>query len=870
MHASETEHIDPPRFSKRILHWFCNDQLVEEIEGDMDEYYQLYRKRFPKWRANLYYWFHLLSFIRPYSIKKNLYYLKGLIMFKNHLKFSFRYLSKHRTNALLNIMSLSIGIACFLFIFIYLDGELSYDNYHKESDRIHRVVIDLVNDGERIPDATSPPALAPAMLENIPEVEITTRVFPTWGGKFLIGATQDRQFYEEQVYRVDPEFLDIFTYEVLQGNPEELLSDPSNIVLTESMVEKYFGEENPLGKELTLFNRDNEKKIVSGVIKDVPFNSHFTFDFLIPLHFADRNIDENWGWYNYYTYVKLHDGSVHADFEEKLQPLYLANNPRDTISPNITYSQLIEDIHLKSALKWELGTNNNMSNIKIFVSIGLFILLVSLINYLNLTVGGLVRRTKEAGVRKTFGAVRSTLVGQFVTESLTVVFISLFIGGVLAQFALSGLTEIFGREISLLDPANTQTFLILSGVVIVFGILAGLYPALHFASLGEIRGMLSKKRGGVFDLKRILLIAQFAISAVMIVGTLVVYRQLQYFKNSDMGFNMDQVLIIENADIVPNQKVLKEKITQLPFVESAGFSNGVVGGLNWTFSLGYPDGFLLNYAAVTPEYMDAMGFEFTGGRNFDEAIESDKSGLNMIVNEAALAALNLELDQVGESVPMTSNSRDSLIYGKVLGVVKNFHFSNFKEDIKPYAFFFRENPQENLAIRMNSTNVVANLEQLEGVWNELTVGVPFENYFLDQSFGELHRTEERLSNVMLYLTILSIFISFIGMFAIANIVIKSRLKEVAVRKALGATTNQVVNMFTRNFVWLVVVANLIGLPIAYIIMQEWLADFSYRTTLGPMLFILALVLTIGIAYMIVGMRSFRAATSDISERLRDE
>lgn len=869
MEASDPKYHKPPRSAVRILHWFCNERLVEEIEGDLDEYYQLYSKRFPSWRAKIYYWFHLFSFLRPYSLKNKRQNSKGLIMFRNHLKFSFRYLSKHRTNSLLNVMSLSIGIACFLFTFIYLDGELSYDSYHKDSDRIHRVAIDFMQNGERIPDATTPPALAPALLENVPEVELVTRVFPTWGNKYLIGASEERQFYEEQVYRVDPDFLKIFKYNVLLGNPEELLSELSNIVLTESTARKYFGDENPIGQELTIFNRDNRKKIVSGVIEDVPFNSHFTFDFLTPLHNPDRNIDDDWGWYNYYTYVKLHNESNHSGFEEKLQPLYLANNLRDSINPNITYSQPIEDIHLKSALKWELGTNSNMSNIKVFVAIGIFILLVSLINYLNLTIGGLVRRTKEAGVRKSFGAVRSNLIGQFVTESLTVVIISLVIGGFLAEFSLTGLTEIFGREISLLDPANIKTFLILASCVIAFGVFAGLYPALHFASLGEIKEMLNKRKGGFLDLKRVLLIAQFAISAIMIVGTMVVYQQLMYFKNSDMGFNMDQVLVVENTDVVANPETLKERISQLSFVQSAGYTNGVVGDLNWTFTVGYPDRFLMNYAVISPEYLDAMEFEFVAGRNLDASIETDGQGLNFVANEAAILAMNIDMDQVGESIAMSSQG-DSLIYGRVVGVVKDFHYSNFKSEIKPYAFFYREDEAQNLAVRMTSTDVPQNIDQLEAIWNEMAIGVPFESYFLDQSFGELHRTEERLSDVMLYLTLLSIFISFIGMFAIANIVIKSRLKEVAVRKALGATTNQVVNMFTKNFVLLVLIANAIGLPIAYLTMQGWLADFSYRTSLGPTLFVLALVLTIGLAYLIVGLRSFRAANSDLTERLRDE
>ena len=858
----------PPRLAVRFLHLFCKKRLVEEIEGDLEEYYLLYLKRNPVWKAKIYYWFHLFSFLRPYSfgLKNN---SKFWIMITNNLKFSFRYLLKHRANSLLNILSLSTGIACFLFIFIYLDGELSYDTYHTDSDRIKRVVIDIVNERGRTPDATTPPALAPSLKSNFPEVASATRIFPTWGGKYLMGTSMEVQFYEENVYRVDPEFLEIFSYEVLKGNPDELLDEPSKIVLTESTAKKYFGDENPIGKELTLFNRDNRKKVVSGVIADVPFNSHFTFDFLTPLHFEGRNIDENWGWYNYYTYVKLKEGANHEAFEEKLQPNYLANNPEDTIAPNITYSQPLESIHLNSALKWELGSNSNMNNIKIFMAIGIFILLISLINYLNLTIGGLVRRAKEVGVRKSFGAARINLIGQFITEALIVTVISLLLGGLVAELVLGQMDQLFERNISILDATNLCTFAKLALGVLLIALLAGLYPALHFARMGEVKAMVTKRKRS-FDLRQILLIAQFAISAVMLVGTMVVYQQLKYFENSDMGFGMDQVLVIENAEVAGNQQTFKSKLEELSFVKQAGYSNGIVGGLNWTFSLGYPESFLLNYAVVSPDYLNVMEFDIIAGRNFDETIESDKQGLNFIVNEAGLKALNIEMSQVGESVPMASNQRDSLIYGRVLGVVKDFHYSNFRSEIKPYAFFYREDEMSNIVLKMNTSNLRNNLEEVEQVWQELTVGVPFESYFLDQSFAQLHEKEEKMSKVMLYLTLLSIFVSLVGMLAISNIVIKSRLKEVAVRKALGASTSQVVNLFTKNFLILVLIANAIGLPIAYIAMNEWLADFSYRMSLGPMLFVLTLLLSTGLAYLIVGTRSFAAANSELTDRLRDE
>ncbi|WP_436514577.1 ABC transporter permease [Ekhidna sp. To15] len=860
---------EPPKLGIRILRWFCKKDLFEEIEGDLYEYFQIYNRQHPGWKAKIFYWIHLFSFFRRYAVKNESNNSKYSIMLINHIKFALRYLKKHPSSTALNILSLSTGIACFLFIFLFIEGEFSFDKYHKDSDRIHRVAIDFMSNGQRIPDATTPPALAPAIKANFPEVEEATRIFPTWGGKFLMGVTSERQFYEQEVYRVDANFLKVFTYEALKGNPDEMLSDPSNIVLTESMASKYFGEEDPMGKEITLFNRNNQKKIVTGVINDVPFNSHFRFDFLIPLHFEDRNIDEMWGWYNYYTYVKLKEDTEVANFEEKLQPLYLSSNAGDSINPNIAYSQPLTDIHLNSALKWELGSNNNMSNIRIFISIGMFILLISMINYLNLTVGHISQRNKEAGVRKTFGANRSTLVSQFVVEAITIILISLVIGTLLTELVVSKMDSLFGREISLLDTSNLTVVLVLSLVTLGLGILAGVYPALRFASMGDIKKIISHKRGKTLDLKRILLVAQFAISTLMIVGTMVVYKQLNYFKNSDKGFNSDQVLIVENARSTANQQVLKDKLSNLPFVTSAGFSDGIVGDLNWTFTIGYPDQFLMNYAVVSPDYIETMEFEFLAGRNFDSSIETDATGMNFIVNESGMRELNVTLDQVGESI-VVGNEGDSLIYGKIIGVIKDFHYSNFKSEIKPYSFFFREEDKNYMAIRMNSSNTLDNLEKLESEWNELAVGVPFESYFLDQSFSNLHKTEERLSRVMLALTGLSIFIAFVGMLAIVNIVVKSRLKEVAVRKALGATTEQVVSMFSKKFILLVVIANAIGLPLAYFAMRTWLSDFAYRTSIDFRLFVLAFVATSLMAFIIVGTRSFKAATDDLSQRLNDE
>ncbi len=856
----------PPVLATWILQRFCKDDLVEEIVGDLEEYFLQYSKKYPMWRARLYYWFHVVSFLRPYSLKKS-QKPNNWIMLISNLKFSVRYLSKHRTNTLLNITSLSVGIGCFIFISIYLKEEISFDTFHKDHERIHRVVIDFVNDGVRIPDATSPPALSVALKEKLPEVEFSTRLFPTWGSKYLVWTDPNSRFYEEEVLRVDPDFLHVFDFKIIDGNKDELLNDPSKVVLSERMVSKYFGDVNPIGKEI-VFNRGQDQTyIVSGILENIPSNSHFSFDFLMPLHITSFNIDESWGWYNFYTYIKLKENTDQEVFEGKLQPLYDEYNVEEDES-NIIYSQQLADIHLKSALKWELGSNNNMSNIRIFSAIGIFIVLISFINFLNLTIGNLIRRTKEVGVRISFGAKRGNLMSQFVIEILIVSMISVFIGILLAEVFLRSQADLFGREVELFTIENLTVITLLVGSIVLLSLCISILPALQFASLKKVNDLFRGKSSRL-DIKKILLIAQFMISSIMLVGTVTVYQQLNFFRNTDKGFSMDQVLVVENASAIQNQGVLLNKLNEIPGVEEAGLSDGVIGKINWTFTVGYPNPFLMNYTVVTPSYFETMEIEFVEGRNFNEEIETDGQGLTMIINETALKAFGVEKEKIGESIVMDSEN-DSLVYGKILGVVRDFHFADFKSEIKPYAFFYREESKQNLTLRLNPVGLGNTIDQVEGIWNEMVMGVPFESYFLDQSFARLHASEERLSKVMLYLTILSIFISVIGMLSIVNIVIKNRLKEVAVRKVLGASVNNVVQLLTNNFLMLVILANLIGLPIAYFMIKEWLTGFAYRIELGPGLFIFSIGLTLVLVMITVGFRSFQAATTKLTDRLRDE
>ncbi len=867
---SDNNHIrpKPPKLAFDVLKWFCDKRYLEEIEGDMEEYYLLYSTRNPKWKTRLFFWYHLITFLRPYALKKRKTQKNG-IMISHHLKYAFRYQWKHKTNFLINLLSLSIGMAAFIFIFIYLKGELQYDKLYSDSDRIHRIVLDLVNEGERIPDATTPPALAYAMKQELPEIEKITRVFPSWGSKFLVGRDLENRIYEEKVYRVDPEFLEIFDFEVIQGNKDQLLADLKNIVLTRSSAEKYFGKEDPLGQELKIRSNAEQTYVVSGVIQDVPFHTHLDFEFLMPLHFTSTNIDENWGWYNYYTYVKLKENSSITGFQEKLPEFYIEANTIDRNDDNIIYSQPIEDIHLYSALKWELTPNNNINNIRIFVSVGGFILIISMINFLNLTIGNQARRLVEAGVRKSFGANYSNLVTQSIIETCFVAFISFLIACILAQIFLITQADLFGREILIYGPENLGFILFLGLTILLLGVSFGIYPALKFSKQQTVQSIIRKKKSGFFDLKKILLLVQFGISTMMIVCTLIVYQQLRLYQNRDVGYSTDQVLIVENARAIENQDLMINQLQQLPGVKVAGFSDGVLGKLNWTFAIGYPDPFLMNYSVVTPSYFEIMDIEFVKGENFDKNNESHRTGYNFIVNEKAIENFGISMEQVGQSFPVTSQN-DSLIYGRIIGVVNDFHFTNFKTEIEPYAFIYRDNPKEYLTIKLKASDLAGTIESVENVWRDISGGLPFDNYFMDAAFAQLYETEQRLSRVMLYLTVLSIFISCIGMFAVANIVIRDRIKEIAIRKIHGSTIPQLIQRFSSSFVATILVANAIGLPFAYMAMRSWLEDYAYRIEPGFSLFFITLLSTTAISAILVSWRIYYVSNRNLLGRLKEE
>lgn len=867
----EKPNYEPPKLPEKILRRICRDEIFDEIIGDLHEYYQEQRSNTKKWQADLSYWYHTLQFLRPFVFKKNRNQTSSY-MLHIHFKTAWRSILKSKQFSVLNIANLSIGIACFLFIFIYVANELNYDSYHHDADSIKRVVIDFVDDkGERLPDATSPPALAPSLLSGFEEVKCATRFLPNWGNKFLIGSSEERKFFEKEVLRVDSLFFTVFTAQFLYGDPSTALNDMNSVVLTESAAQKHFGKSDVIGEELTYFRSDEDRiLIVTGIVEDVPPNSHFEYDFLMRLTYS--NLDQNWGWYNYYTYIKLIDNANEVAFEDKLQPFFKANDPVED-NYNIIYTQPLKSIHLKSDLKWELGANGSMTNIFIFSGLGIFVLIISCLNYLNLSIAQSFKKVKEVGIRKTFGASKMSLTTQFICESFIITIFSLLIGFFLAQFFFHYFQELIGYQLSLLEVAYSEYLLIATFSTVLIGLISGIYPAVYFSSfkvLSSIKNQLKGNRDSIFSMRKILLIIQFSLSVLMICGSLTVYEQLNFLNTKDKGINTEQVLVIENARNLRDPSIFKNELLKTTGVKSASFSNGIIGALNWTTQLGYPESFLMNYIVVNPDMIETLDMELVAGRDFDASISTDHQGLQLVVNETALDALDLGFSDVGKEFPITANEQDSIIYGRIIGVVKDFHFSDYKTPIKPFALVSRQASLDYASIKIEGGEISNTINQIESIWQTTANGVPMEYSFLDETFDKLYKQEEKLSEILISLTCLSLLIALVGMYAIASISIKDKMKEIAVRKVLGSSTMKVTQLVTNKFLVLVLLANLLVIPLSVYLLSEWLSNFEYRIELHAGVFAIALIATLVISGITVGFQSLKAAMTNTIKVLRQD
>ena len=802
-------------------------------------------------------------------------------MLVNYFKIAFRTLVKNKKLSLINIFGLALGMACSLLIFLFVADELSYDRFHTDAGSIHRVVKDFINDdGSRIPDATTPAPLAAAMQKEIPEVESVTRIHPHWGGNTLVEYGEKR-IYEERVWRVDSSFFDVFSFRFLRGDVHTALSDINSIILTEKMAKRYFGDDDPIGKTLKLNQRDDVT--VTAVIEDVPAQSHFHFDFLMSFRRLPRAIETNWGGYNYYTYVKVRPDTDMKAFEDKIQAVY-ERNQEERYSD--FYTQPLTDIHLNSKLKWELEPNGDSLYVSIFIIIGLFILVIGAINYINLSTAKSAIRAKETGIRKVSGAQRTSLVFQFLLESVVLSVVSAIIAMAIAYALVPMVNQLTQKELAI--GGNVFVVVYLAVTTILIGVIAGIFPALYLSSFRPVAVLkgLKLNEKGAFNLRKALVVIQFTISVALIIGVLIIAQQMNFIQSAKLGFDKEHVVVINSARNLSGaeRNVFLNALEGVPGVQKIGTSNGVLGqGFSTTRlqARGSEQEQQLNFTTVGYDYLDAVGIEIIEGRGFSRDFPNDSlnNGVaggslsqsigGIVINERAVKEFGLGSPAVGKQLIWATDG-DTTYYIDVIGVAKDFHFTSLRNEIKPFGFLLIPRFAGTVTVKLAAGDLQRNLGKMESTWRESFPDVPYEYTFLDETFSRMYAAEMRFQKVFLILVILGIIIACLGLFALATFSAEQRVKEIGIRKVLGASVSHIVGLLSRDFLKLVLISVVLATPIAAWAMGVWLEGFAYRINMAWWVFVVASMIALLIAFLTISTQAVRAAVADPAKSLRDQ
>jgi len=623
--------------------------------------------------------------------------------------------------------------------------------------------------------------------------------------------------------------------------------------------------------------------MVTGVIKDVPHASHFHFDFLISTRKFGGNIDADWGFYNFYTYAKLKPNSDITAFTKKVQDVYKRNTTEGT---NIFYVQPLTDIHLTSNLKWELEPNSDKLYVYVFTIIGIFILLIAGINYVNLATAKASVRAKEIGVRKVTGALRSSLIAQFLVESVITCLLAAVLAVIFAQLLLPVVNALTLKQLTVIGNPGVLGYMLVG--VLLLGMIAGFFPAIYLSSfkpIAVLKGLKVSERG-TLNLRKTLVVVQFTISIVLIIGVLIISQQMRYLRSAKLGLNKDQVIVVKNAGAMTaaQRNAFQNTVLQVQEVKKVATSDGVVGGQNWTNSMsvkGSQNSQLVNFLNVSYDFPDVLGIEMKEGRSFSSNFPADtlNNGIpggpleqnigSIILNETAVKDLGVTAPAVGKQI-LWNRDADTMYYVTIVGVAKDFHFTSLRNEIKPFAFVNNSNRAANFTIKLSTDNVQSSLAQIENTWKKFLPERDFEYYFLDETYTKLYQSEERFQKVFISLVILGIIIACLGLLGLATFSAQQRVKEIGVRKVLGASVPHVVALLSKDFLKLVLIALALAVPVAWWLMNEWLKDFAYRINIEWWIFFAAAAIAIIIAFITVSTQAIKAAISNPVKSLRTE
>lgn len=793
-------------------------------------------------------------------------------MIKNYFRIAFRNLWRHRVFSFINIMGLTIGMtACFL-IFLYVRFELSYDDFNTKAGRIYRVVADIKTPTETLHAHGPAWAVAHNLAAEFPEIESFVRLY----NANMLVRKGDIKFQQDDVLWADSAFFRVFDFPLLQGDPKTALKEPYSVVFSETTAKKYFGNRNAIGQMILMMGEGKPAK-VTGIMKDMPENVQFKAEMLVSMSTLTQKLqpelDQQWGNYGLSAYILLKPGVNAAALQAKF-PAFLEKRNGSEMKKSQMYATLslepLRDVYLRST-RGDSKTGN-INNVYIFSIVAVFILLIACINFINLTTARSAERAREVGIRKVVGAARAQLVRQFVGESVILCLIAFSLTLLFSALLLPGFNHLAGKTISTGIFSNLRYILILFLAAVGVGLLAGLYPALVLSAYRPstvLKGNFVRSSKGIF-LRKSLVVTQFTISIALIIGTIIVYNQMNYMRSQDLGFNKSQLLIIDSYGD-PARDAFKQAVAGLPGVQSVALSSSIPGGGNMgaysqienihgDFQVANLDLYFVDW-----DYIPQFKIKMVAGRPFDRAYGTDTTQA-MVLNEAAVKMFGYTSAQQAVGRRFRQWGRE----GKIIGVMKDFHYRSLQEEIKPLSMRAEPGGGNLVSVKLTGSNITGAIAAIENKWKALIPGRPFSYSFLDESFDKQYRGEDRFGKLFLNFAILAILISCLGLLGLASYSTMQRTREIGVRKVMGASVANIVSLLSGDFLKLVLLSFVVASPVAWYFMYRWLKDFAYKTHISWWIFVLAGLTAALIALLTISFQAIRAAVANPVKSLRTE
>jgi len=796
-------------------------------------------------------------------------------MFKNYLKIAFRHLIKHKRYSLINILGLSIGLACFILIMLWVQDELSYDRFHKNVDHIYLALRSDIG----ITSGVTSKMLAPALKDEMPEV-IEATSFIQFPSSIKLYLKYKNMGFEENFSLVDPQFFDIFSFNFKDGNPQSAFLNPNSIVLTESMAQKYFGDKNALGESLnlTLLGQTRTLK-VTGILENIPHNSHFQREVFIPISYVKNTYGiEDWDrWYNYQsqTYILTQSKVDISAMEYKIADLERKNLPNQNLE-NLSYSLLpLKKIHLHANNIEFFASTGDIKYVYIFTVIAGIILLIASMNYMNLSNALSLKRTKEIGIQKVVGAQRSNLVRQYFGETIIITFIALGCALLIVELFLPVLNRLAEKSLSVAYLSPNFLLMILL-ITLLTSIISGLYPAIFISGFQPVRILKGKFQAGTggLNLRKGLIIFQFTLSIIMIICTIIVFTQLDFIQNSKLGYDKENIVCVRiKGDIHGQYNAFKNEILENTDILSISrnehmdiSSLGSTGGISWP-GRNENQGFSIWLLHSDCDFASTYKIDMHEGRFYSDQFPTDKTNA-FVLNQAAVEAMGLQ-SPIGQEITLWGRK------GKIIGITKNFHFGSFHHRIEPLIFRIPDTDEQHLyyrelSIRLKPNSIHQGLAFLKNKWKSFYPAEPFDFCFVDENLNTSYWAEQRMGELFKYFSFLAIFIACLGLYGLTAFMIEQKIKDIGIHKVLGATVSNIVFLLTKNYLCWILFSNVIACPMAYFVMNKWLQNFAYRIDMSWWMFGLAGSLALVIALLTISWQAIRAAMANPVEALRYE